>query len=107
MALVKIKGTPIEFADGVTYTVPPLSLRQVQALQDRLATYTGAIDATSVALVIDTVLAALSRNYSDMTTDSVADLIDLGNMATVMQAVMGVSGLEKKAEASGEALATA
>lgn len=104
MSITKFKGVSMVLADGVSYVVPALSLRSVQALQDRLASYTGGADPASVELVLDTVHAALSRNYADISRDLVADSVDMRNMRDMMDAVMGVSGLVEKTE-SGEAVA--
>lgn len=104
MAITKFKGVAIEIA-GVVYIIPALTLRSVQALQERLTKYTGQLNAESVELVLDTVHAALARNYPDMTRDAVADMVDLSNMAALMNAVMGVSGLVERND-TGEAVAT-
>lgn len=100
----KIKGVNVEFSDGKTLVVPPLTLGAVELLQDRLATFKGGLDKDSIALAVDATLMALQRNYPDMTRERVADLVDLSNMSDVMEAVMDVSGLKRKAQASsGEA----
>lgn len=104
---LKFKGIEVEFADGVTRVCPPLTLRTLQVLQDRIAAYTGGADPKNVELVVDAAHSSLVRNYPEITRDAVLDLIDLGNMAAVMSAVMGVSGLVAKGGApSGEAMAT-
>jgi hypothetical protein len=107
-ATPKVKGVQVEFSNGTTMTVPPLNLAAVETLQDRLATFKGGMDKESVALMVDATLLALKRNYPDMTRDQVVnDLLDLGNMEEVMQAVMDVSGLRRKEQeqALGEAQA--
>ena len=104
MAITKFKGTAVALANGVTYIIPALSLRQVQALQDRLAAYTGAVDAESIELVLDTVQAALSRNYPELSRDAIADMVDLGNMSEIMQAVMGASGMVDVAPGEAKAM---
>lgn len=106
MALTKYPGVSIEFGNGQTYVVPAISLRHVYALQARLAAYTGKLDAQSIDTVVETVHCALLRNYPDMTRDEVADMLDMRNMASVMKAVIGQTGLVE-ANPSGEALATA
>ena len=106
MAITKYKGVPMAFADGVEYVIPALSLRQVQQLQGRLAAYTGGNDAESIELVIDTVHAAVTRNYPDMPRDTVQDGLDLRNMGDFMAAVMGASGMVEKVD-TGEVQATA
>lgn len=95
--LPKFKGVHQVFADGTELVVPPLNLAAVEVLQERLVGFTGALDPQSVGLVVDATLMALRRNYPDLTRERVVnDLLDLGNMAEVMEAVMDVSGLKRK-----------
>ena len=103
--MAKIKGIEITFGEGETYIVPPLSLGSVEDLQDRLGSY-NASGAMDVSLVVDCLTASLKRNYPDMTRERVRDMVGLENMVQVMEAVMNVSGLVKKAgDVSGEAIA--
>ena len=111
MGTVKVKGVPFQFG-GVTLVIPPLSLGSVEQLQDRLSAMDEDLSSPEyVGTVIDTVHAALSRNYPDMTRAEVADLIDLENMQEVMLCAMDVAGLKRKAleaeqgDAPGESLA--
>ena len=103
MALVKIKGIPVEFGDE-TLVVPPLALGALEQLQDRIAKFKGDVgDKDQVATVIDAAHSALKRNYPDLSREEVADMIDVGNMAEVFEAVMDISGLKRKALEAGEA----
>lgn len=103
----KFKGTAVEFADGITRVLPPLTLRALAGLQDRLMNWRGGADAASVALVTDTVFASLSRNYPDLKVDELQDMLDVSNMVPAMNAVMGVSGLERRASGEAQAAVTA
>lgn len=94
---IKVKGIPFPFGD-LTLVIPPLSLGAMEQLQDRLAGMDE--DLTSpeyVGTVIDTLHAALKRNYPDMTRADVADMIDLENMQEAMSCAMDVGGLKRKA----------
>lgn len=88
---------------GRDWIVPPLSFRQLKALSPVFARV-GAIGARLGEKEIDDIVhlvhAALSRNYPALTADDVAELIDLGNAASVVRAVAGVSGLAAAARAS-------
>lgn len=96
MAIVKVKGIPIQFA-GKEYVIPPLSLGALEQLQERIAGFTGDIRSKEqVATVLDAAHAALKRNYPDVTREDVADWIDVANMADVFEAVMDISGLKRK-----------
>lgn len=98
--IVKVKGTLIDFPDGAR-TVPPLSLASIEALQDRLGSYTGTI--ADVSIVIDALFHALKRNYPAITRAEAAEMVDVGNMHDVMMACMSVSGMLKKDDKPGEA----
>lgn len=104
MPLVKHKGIPVQLGER-SFIVPPLALGALEQLQDRIADFKGDIrDASQVATVLDAAHAALKRNYPDVTREEVADLVDVGNMAEVFEAVMDVSGLKRKELEAGEAL---
>ena len=84
-----IKGIDTDIG-GTVYTVPPLSLGAVERFQDRLAAPTGSD-------IIDIALAALKRNYPDLTRDELAEQIDVENVQRVIEAVMQISNLVPKA----------
>lgn len=97
---VKVNGTPL-ILNGQEYIVPPLSLGALEQLQDKIASVDGtANDIRQVSAIIDCAHAALKRNYPEMTREQVADLIDIANMNAVFEAVMNVSGMVKKQQAS-------
>lgn len=101
-AVVKVKGIAVRLG-GESYVIPPLSLGALEQLQGRVAAFQGDIrDKEQVATVIDAAHAALKRNYPEITREEIADLIDVGNMAEVFEAVMDVSGLKRKAIEAGE-----
>lgn len=94
--MTKFKGIKA-FEDRPDLVVPPLNFRSLQELQGRLQSFKlGGIDPESLDTVVDAAHAALTRNYPDMTRDEVIDLLDVGNMADVMEAIMDVSGLKRK-----------
>lgn len=100
---MKFKGIKKPLGN-VEYIIPPLSLTSLEALQDRLASYTGGADKESIATVIDSLHAALKRNYPEITRADIGELVDLGNMQEIMECVMDVGGLlRKQAEATGDA----
>jgi hypothetical protein len=96
MTTTKVKGITLTLGNEV-FVVPPLNFRSLQALQARLVNFSGGTDPESIQLVADAALESLKRNYPDMTADRVIDLLDLENMQAVMEAVMDVSGLKRKA----------
>lgn len=90
-----IAGVDVDFG-GTVRTVPPLNLASLQRLQKRIATVKG-FDEESIDTVIDAVHAALGRNYRGVTRDFVAENLDTSNMFSVMDSLMSVSGLAKRA----------
>lgn len=107
MTQTKFKGVKLTLGDR-TFVCPPLSLRALQALQERLRAYQGgAALAADVSIVADAAYAALIRNYPDITLDDLMDLIDVGNMTEIMEAVMDVSGLKRKEQEAAEAAGSA
>ena len=97
-------GLVFDFGGGHVYTVPPLALGDVELLQDRI---TGLSDrpmgsAESVSTVIDAAHRALSRNYR-CTREQVAALVDVGNMPDVLEAVMDIAGVKRRAAQAAQA----
>ena len=99
-----IKGVKFEFANGEELVIPPLSLGALEIVQEDLSAFDGTMNGKSVGVVLLAVHLALQRNYPDMTADRVKnELLDLSNMGDVMQAVMDIGGLLRKAQEAKEA----
>jgi hypothetical protein len=115
-------GVELTLGDGQTYVFAPLALASVQGLQKRLFAISGGVDEESIKTVTEAALHSLSRNYPGMRRQDLTGafresedggivwdkpaLIDLGNMAAILSAVMDVSGMQKKAQAEGKAQAS-
>lgn len=95
MSIPKIRGKIVNM-DGRDFVVPPLNLKAFQSLEEELKTYNGKPNVEQLATAVKLAHAAMIRNYPDLTADEMADMMDLGNMAEVMDAVMGGSGLVKQ-----------
>ena len=107
MTIVKIKGIEVEMG-GTVRVVPPLNLNSLEQLQDRLAGFSGGMDKESISIIKDAALAALKRNYPDITMEIVAEELDVSNMNEIFLAIMDVSGLRRKAiEEAKNQMATA
>jgi hypothetical protein len=90
------------------YRIPPLGFAAIKDMQANLEILQGMKDAGApnddqMKVVAEVVHAAMRRNYPDMTSEQVLDMLDLGNFRKVFEAVLGMSGYRKAA--SGEALA--
>lgn len=93
----KIKGVEIEI-NGDKFVCPPLNLRAIEQVQEKLQTFDSKTPFEQLPIVAEVAQLALVRNYPDMTVEQLKDGIDLGNMAEIMNAVMGVSSLVKSGE---------
>lgn len=96
MADARFAGKEISLGD-LKLVVPAISLGKLKALQPRLAKLDlsgGMPSPDDLDTIVDMALAALQRNYPEMTREDLEDLIDLGNMKQVIDAVAGQSGLE-------------
>lgn len=85
---------------GTEYIVPPLNLGHIRRLQKDIERINQldarSLDNDAVDTMLKIIHTGLSRNYPDMTMEQLEELIDLGNMREVTQAVLGVSGLKKE-----------
>lgn len=97
----KIEGIEIPLG-GELYIVPPLNFKSLRALAvdiDNLSAIKGQPSPDQMLSMCKIAHAAIARNYPDITLDKVEDVMDLGNGARVIKAIMGASGmLEATAE---------
>ena len=91
---VKVRGVKIPM-NGVDYVVPPMNLKTMQMMQDQLAAYDSTTGMQQLAVAVDIIQAAMRRNYPEITKDELMEMVDLGNMVEVMDAVMGATGMVK------------
>jgi hypothetical protein len=61
---------------------------------------------TQIGVLVEIVFAALQRNYPNITIETVENLLDLGNAAPILHAVLTGSGLSPRALQPGEAMAS-
>ncbi len=93
---------------GREWTIPPLTLGQLRRLMPKvrqLSEINAQMGETQIAVLVEIVAAALQRNYPDITTDTIENLLDLGNSGPVLTAVLTGSGLRPPGLPSGEAMA--
>lgn len=93
---------------GREWTIPPLTLGQLRRLMPKvreLSEIGAEIGETQIGVLVEIVAAALQRNYPDITTETVENLLDLGNAGPVLNAVLSGSGLKPRGRAPGEAVA--
>jgi hypothetical protein len=82
---------------GADWVVPPLTLGQLRRLMPKLQELGDPgqpMAGPQIAVLVEIVAAALQRNYPDATAERVEELLDLGNAAPVLAAVLTGSGLK-------------
>lgn len=103
--MAKYKGIPMDVG-GVSYIVPPVSLAFIEDNDSAIKSFTGAAnDASQVTFALNMIHAAISRNHPEVTRSELREVVDVGNMAELIEAVMDVSGLKRKSLELGEAKA--
>lgn len=87
-----IEGTKVMMG-GKEWIVPALNFRQVRTLQDKLTAQQTDPNFDTLALTVEVVQMALSRNYPDVSMDEVEEMVDLRNAPGLFKTVMGQSGM--------------
>lgn len=90
---VKWPGITVELG-GTEYVLPALPLSFIES--NSTITEVTEAGAIPVKLILDALTAALQRNYPDMTRETVADLVDVSNMADLFELAMDAAGLRRK-----------
>ena len=91
---------------GEDWMIPPLTLGQLRRLMPKIQTLVGIgaeMNDEQIGVLVEIVVCALQRNYPELTAETVAELLDLGNASRVLSAVLTGSGL--RPVRPGEALA--
>jgi hypothetical protein len=93
---------------GQDWVIPPLTLGQLRRLMPKVHQLTeigASMGEAQIGVLVEIVAAALQRNYPELTTDTVENLLDLGNAGAVLNAVLTGSGLKPRGTPPGEAAA--
>jgi hypothetical protein len=80
---------------GTEYVVPPLNFKALKRLMpviERFGQSGASLNDEQMDGIVEVVYAALVRNYPDFPRERLEEVIDLGNAATVLTAVLGASG---------------
>lgn len=96
---VRFAGQKIQLGDQ-EFIVPPLALGAVKELLPRiqqLRSIDGIPSAEDLDTIVDTVHAAVARNYPDITRAALLEMLDLGNIKALFPMIMGRSGFETAA----------
>ena len=105
--MVKFKGIEFDLG-GTVYVVPPLSMGDLEVMQDKLAAFENfSLNAASAKVILEVAHRALKRNYPEIKVEELAELVDLGNAMELFQAVMDISGLRRREIEAGKTQAPA
>lgn len=100
-----IEGESVRMG-GRDYIVAPLNFTSLELLMPKIAALrmpeNGMPSAKDFGAMVDVVHAALIRNYPRMSRKEVKSMLDMRNFRKVLQATLGVSGLEEVKTAPGE-----
>jgi hypothetical protein len=91
------EGTKVTMG-GRDFILPPLTLKALRLLGPKIKVLGQINDVPTeeqVGAMVEVVHASTVRNYPDMTPEDLEDLLDLGNLPTVFQAIMSSSGLKQ------------
>lgn len=100
-----LSGVKVSMGTG-TYILAPLTLGSLKRIGNKinaLSTIDSVPNEEQTEAIASIVLASVNRNYPEITQDELLEMIDLGNLKEIFEAVLGVSGI-KKSESSGEAV---
>jgi hypothetical protein len=95
-------GEEVQFGRTTRLVVPPLALGAVKKYAKRIAEFHKLPVEEQMQLTSEIALAALKRNYPDITAERVDDLVDLRNMPRVFQAVVQASGFTAQPTGNAE-----
>jgi hypothetical protein len=87
-----VPGTVVPIG-GEDFIVPPLSITQLRAFLPRVQQLVG-LDAAQMGdaqleVLVAIITTALQRNYPELTTAKVEEILDLGNALPVLNAILG------------------
>lgn len=95
----------VTLRDGITYRIPPLSLRDGLKLMEKLnGIETSAIvlnlmddgsGETKFELLVDVLYMAFKPYYPDMTRDYIADYVDLASAKEILDIMIGLNQIKK------------
>ena len=88
---------------GNDYEVPPLTIGQLRRLKAQREALVSGDEERIWQAACEVVKEALSRNYPGTTVEQVGELLDMGNYARVLAAIMAKSGLEPGEAEAGPA----
>jgi len=97
-------------AGGRELVLPALNLGALKRLREQFKVISGIDPATQGATLTDAqvdamtdiILASVRRNYPEITREEIEELVDLNNLPSAIEAILGQSGFAKRTQ-PGEA----
>lgn len=81
---------------GREFTLPPLTLGALKKIGDKISILSEMSTVPTpeqIDAMCQIILSSVNRNYPEVTQDELLELIDLGNLKSVFEAVLGASGI--------------
>jgi hypothetical protein len=93
----KIDGHPVRMA-GQDWILAPLNFRQLRVTLKQAFVDLQSSDTEARFNAFEQIVhASLSRNYPDLTIEQVEEMLDMSNVMEVVDAVMNISGMARRA----------
>lgn len=87
---------------GKEYVIPALNIGQVRRFQEdgTFSKASGNADSPEkMSAQIKVIHTAMKRNYPEITTEEIEEMVDMGNLVKIVAAVFGQSGMVAVGEA--------
>lgn len=84
---------------GRDFVVPSLTLKSLKSLSSKLeilSSMGGIPTPDQIDAMVSVIHCAMVRNYPELSTQDVEELLDLSNLQTTFLSVMAASGLQRK-----------
>lgn len=101
---VKWPGAKIALGDRF-FIVPPLSIGQLETYKELILRARTMSDHDSMIECMPLLLSAFNRNYPELTSEALKDVVDLASFNNITLALFNISGInepEQEGEAGGE-----
>lgn len=94
-----IAGIEIDLG-GEEFVVPPLNFKALRAHMETISGITTGVPLSSEQIdkSVAIILAAMQRNYPDMTEAELEERLDMANIKIILPAILGASGIKRAGE---------
>jgi len=95
-----LSGVKVQMG-GRDFTLPPLTLGALKKIGDKiyiLSEMSSIPTPDQIDAMAQIILSSVNRNYPEVKQDELIELLDLGNLKSVFEAVLGASGIVRGSE---------